>query len=169
MGQGNKKGVARQMEKQAETRKERGKRPFILRRKHRKFLEKYVELGDIGDAYLAARYKSKSKIVATASGSKLLAKIDQNIDWKEVVDAVCPNTKLASRLASLLDHRDGRVAVTAGGHLTRIKGWSPPEVAEDRRIQVLIMVDDKPVQIQEGNSGHGAIDVEPVKPKQIID
>ena len=145
------------------------KKPFILRKKHRKFLENYGKIGDIGDAYLSAGYKCKSKEVATASGSKLLRKIDENTDWRQIVEAACPNTALAGRLTNLLHHKDGRVAAAAGGHLAKVKGWTPPEGEGERPIQIAIYAGNTPAQIKENESDHRVINVTPPKPKQITE
>lgn len=145
------------------------KKPFILRKKHRKFLENYGKLGDIGDSYLSAGYKCKNKEVATSCGHKLLRKLDENIDWRQVVEAVCPNTELAGRLTNLLHHKDGRVAAAAGGHLAKVKGWVPPEGEGERQIQIAIYTGSTPEQISKGESDQKVIDVTPPKPKQITE
>jgi len=145
------------------------KKPFILRKKHRKFLEEYAKLGDIGEAYLTAGYQSKNKKCASTAGGRLLNKIDQNIDWRQIVEAACPNTELAGRLTNLLHHKDGRVAAAAGGHLAKVKGWVPPEGEGERPIQIAIYAGNIQAQIKENESDHRVIDVTPPKPKQLTE
>lgn len=145
------------------------KKPFILRKKHRKFLEQYAQLGDIGDAYMAAGFQSKNKKCASTAGGKLLNKIDQNIDWRQIVEAACPNTALAGRLTNLLHHKDGRVAAAAGGHLAKVKGWVPPEGEGERPIQISIFTGTSPEQVAKGESDQKVIDVTPSKPKQLTE
>jgi len=145
------------------------KKPFLLKKKYRKFLEKYAELGDIGDAYMASGFHSANKDIACAAGSRLLRQIDQNIDWRQIVEAACPNTALAGRLTNLLHHKDGRVAAAAGGHLAKVKGWVPPEGEGERSIQIAIFTHGDHAQIKEGEANSGVIDVTPSKPKQLTE
>lgn len=137
-----------------------------LKPKQMKFLEEYAKTGDHAKSYLAAGYKAKTKESARVSGYRLLRKLDESMDYREVLDSVgLTDRKLAMALDMLIDHKDARVRVQALALAAKCKGWQKDDQAPPQGVTIIIprrypdeIEGDKPIQVQA-----------PVKPRQITD
>lgn len=137
-----------------------------LKPRHRKFLEEYAKTGDYAKSYLAAGYKAKTKDSARTAGSRLLRKLDENMDYREVLDSVgLTDRRLATALAMLVDYKDARVRVQALALAAKCKGWQKEDTAPPQGVTIVInrrftdeIEGDAPILVQA-----------PRKPMQITD
>ncbi len=72
-----------------------------LKPKQMKFLEAYAKTGDYAKSYLAAGYKCKTKDSARTAGSRLLRKLDENMDYREILDSVGLTDRKAEHVLKL--------------------------------------------------------------------
>jgi hypothetical protein len=137
-----------------------------LKPKQMKFLEAYAKTGDYAKSYLSAGYRCKTKDAARTAGSRLLRKLDENMDYREVLDSVgLTDRKLATALDMLIDHKDARVRVQALALATKCKGWQRDDQAPPVGVTIIVkrtqpdeIDEDAPIQVQA-----------PAKPRQITD
>jgi hypothetical protein len=123
-----------------------------LRPKEMKFLEFYAQNGDAADAYIAAGYKVKSREVARTCGSRLLRKIDGNMDYMEILETVgLTDRRVAEVMKDLIDHPDPKVRVQALNIATKVKGWQREFLDVDQG-QEIIILRRRPEKIGAGHS-----------------
>jgi len=138
-----------------------------LKPKEMRFLEEYAKCGNHADAYLAAGYKVKSREVARTCGSRLLRRLDESMDYREILDAVgLTDRRLAEGLNILIDHKDARVRVQALALATKCKGWQLDRQEIPRGITVVINQQPLPPLPEEEERLNA---IKPVKYHQITD
>jgi hypothetical protein len=137
-----------------------------LKPRERKFLEEYAKCGNHADAYLAAGYKVKSREVARTCGSRLLRRLDESMDYREVLESVgLSDRRLATALDMLIDHKDARVRVQALALAAKCKGWQKDDQAPPQGVTIII-----PRHFTSEIEGDAPIPVQaPMKPRQITD
>ena len=121
-----------------------------LRPKEVKFLEEYAKTGDHANAYISAGFKVKSQEVARVSGYRLLRKIDERMEYREVLEAVgLTDRRVAEVMRELMEHEDPKVRVQALNIATRCLGWQKEtlDVAQGAEIVILRRL---PEQAQSG-------------------
>jgi hypothetical protein len=85
-----------------------------LRPKEIRFLEEYARTGDHAQAYLTAGFRVKSREVARVNGYRLLRKLDERMDYKEILAAVgLSDRRVAEVMKHLVEHEDPKVRVQA--------------------------------------------------------
>jgi phage terminase small subunit len=115
-------------------------KPTKLKPKQIKFLEEYAKDGDKIRAYLAAGYKAKTEESARVSATRLLQKIDENIDYREVLHTVGLNDRrVAEALKEMVEHKDARVRVQALNIVTKILGWQKDEPEVPKGVTIMIV------------------------------
>ncbi len=138
-----------------------------LKPKQMKFLEEYAKTGDYATSYLTAGYKAKTKESARTAGSRLLRKIDENMDYREVLESVgLTDRRLATALDMLIDHKDARVRVQALTLATKCKGWQQDHREIPRGITVVINQQPLPPLPEEEEALNA---IKPIKYRQITD
>ena len=111
-----------------------------LRPKEVLFWEEYTKRGNHADAYMAAGYKVKSREVARTAGSRLLRRLDENMDYREVLDSVgLTNRHLAQVLKKAVNSDDERIQVGAVGIATKVKGWQRDDPGVQQGAQMIIV------------------------------
>jgi phage terminase small subunit len=129
-------------------------KPTKLKPKQIKFLEEYAKDGDKIRAYLAAGYKATTEESARVSATRLLQKIDENIDYREVLHTVGLNDRrVAEALKEMVEHKDARVRVQALNITTKILGWQREEPEVPKGVQIVVVQNPLPEE-----------NVTPVKP-----
>ncbi len=138
-----------------------------LKPKEMRFLEEYAKCGNHADAYLAAGYKVKSREVARTCGSRLLRRLDESMDYREILDAVgLTDRRLAEGLNILIDHKDARVRVQALALATKCKGWQKDDLDAPRGAVIVINQLPLPPLPEEEERLN---EIKPVKYHQITD
>jgi len=137
-----------------------------LRPKEMRFLEEYAKCGNHADAYLAAGYKVKSREVARTAGSRLLRRLDENMDYREILDSVgLTDRRLATALDMLVDHKDARVRVQALALATKCKGWQEHDQIPFQGVTIVI----NRMHTDEMEENKVITVTAPVKPRQITE
>lgn len=104
-----------------------------------KFLQKYVELGDLGKAYIAAGYAPKNKHVASECGRQLLERLDNLLDYREIFETVgLTERHLAEKAKDLLDGDDKHVAARTLAVLTKCLGWQREVIGLEEGAEIVI-------------------------------
>ncbi|MDD5450909.1 MAG: hypothetical protein PHT49_03330 [Desulfovibrionales bacterium] len=105
-----------------------------------KFLQKYVELGDLGKAYVAAGYTAKNKHSASQGGSMMLKKLDKLMDYREIFDSIGLTERfLAEKMKDLLSSPDQQVAARTLAVATKCIGWQREIIGLDEGSEIVIM------------------------------
>ncbi len=124
-----------------------------LRPREFKSLEEYARTGNHADAYIAAGYKVKSREVARTCGSRLLRRLDENMDYREVLEAVgLTDRRVAEVMRGLVEHPDAKVRVQALNIATRCLGWQKETIDPGAGAEIII-VRRFPDQTQIGQRG----------------
>ncbi len=116
-----------------------------IRPKHYRFLQRYIETGNIGQSYLDAGFACKNKDVACACGSKLLRKLDSRLDLKEVFAEVgLTSLEVARKGKELLNCGDSQTEARTFAVLTKCMGWQREIVPEELLADILLVVRQYP-------------------------
>ena len=72
-----------------------------LRPKEMRFLELCVQTGDLAEAYLTAGFKAESREEALVKAQRLLARIDESVEFTEIFRQLAPSPFLAAHMSDL--------------------------------------------------------------------
>ncbi len=111
-----------------------------LRPREIRFLEEYAKTGDHAQAYVSAGFRAKSREVARVSGYRLLRKIDESMDYREVLEAVgLTDRRVAEIMKELMEHEDPKVRVQALNIATRCLGWQKETLDVPQGAEIVIV------------------------------
>jgi len=133
------------------------KYPEKHERKQQKFLELYLEMGDVAAAYYAAGYTPRSREAAISAGNRLLRKLDEQTDYREIFRQIgLTNRHIGRRMKELLDSSDEQVAARTLAIATKCVGWQRETIGLDEGVEIVIMARKRASGLDESDQADDA-------------
>ena len=125
-----------------------------LRPREVKFLEEYAQTGNHAEAFIKAGFRAKNNESARVSAYALLRKLDDKMEYREILDAVgLSDRRVAEAIKALVEHPDPRVQAQGVAIAARVKGWMADRIEAPRGAQILIVQQGGSVAAAEADGG----------------